>query len=93
VDILKKLQSRSEGTKKLILWLTVIVLAIIMIALWIPGFIKRAENFSQKGFGEQIEIPSFQQELEGVIEPELSPEIGEMLEDIIKQGEITDQEQ
>jgi len=63
MDIFKRLRTQPEYIRRIILWGTVIVLGLILGVWWIKRFSQRLENFSQKGFVEQLKIPDFREEL------------------------------
>ena len=56
MEDLKDIQKWPEKKRKIVLWAAVVLLAIVLLALWLPGFQERLKNFK----GQEIDLPDFQ---------------------------------
>lgn len=84
----KKLQSLPEKTRKVILWSTVIVLALILLVWWVNSIKNRIAEFRSDEFMEKLNLPSV--ELPEILE---FPEEGlQTIEQAIKELETNAQE-
>jgi hypothetical protein len=79
MNFLNKIRSLPEKKRKLILWVTVIVIALILLVIWIKFSKQRIESFNMEEFKEGLELPS----LEG---PEL-PSFEESMENLMNTNE------
>ncbi len=57
---LQKIRSLPEKTRKIILWVTVIVLALIMLKWWIGRIPKRFDNFQAGLFINRLNLPKIE---------------------------------
>jgi len=81
VNFLEKIRKQPENTKKLILWLIVIIIGIVLLFWWLRSIYYKISNFPKGEFIEQLNVPSFEEEMNNFSLPEL-PEIGEEMEKI-----------
>lgn len=75
-DFLAKLQNQPESTKKIILWLTVIVIGLVLIVIYVKHIQKTIANFNIEDLSRQLNLPSFGEQLKNLPELEM-PEINE----------------
>ncbi len=64
--IIKKLQNLPLTKKKSILLVIIIVVGLVLGSLWIKITKERLENLNTEELIERFEVPSFEQELEGI---------------------------
>ena len=79
MNFLNKIRNLPEKKRKIILWVTVIIVALILLVIWIRLSKQRVESFKVEEFKEGLELPS----LEG---PEL-PSFEESMESLINANE------
>jgi hypothetical protein len=60
MNFLNKIRSLPEKKRKLILWVTVIVIALILLVIWIKFSKQRIESFNMEEFKEGLELPSIE---------------------------------
>lgn len=70
-DFLAKLQNQPESTKKIILWLTVIVIGLALIVIYVKHIQKTIANFNIEDLSRQLNLPSFEEQLKDLPEPEM----------------------
>jgi len=75
-DFLTKLQNQPEPVKKLILWLTVIVIGIICVVFYIWHVQRTIANFNIEELKKQLNLPGFGEQLKNLPQPQM-PEISE----------------
>lgn len=64
MNILRRIQNQPEKTRKIILWLIVIIIGTGLLIWWIKNFQQRFESFKVKELKEELNLPSFEEELE-----------------------------
>ena len=85
MNILKKVQAQSLRTRKIILWLIVIILGVTLLIFWAKNFSQRLRNLDKAKFFQEIQMPSFGEELKGIEKPEIEGNLQE-LEELIKKA-------
>ena len=60
MDILNKLQNQPKHIKKIILWITVIIVALILGSWWIYSSYWKINNFKKEEFIKELELPKFE---------------------------------
>lgn len=85
---LKKLQNLPEKTRKVILWSTVVVLALILLVWWVNSIKNRVAEFRSDEFMEKLNLSSA--ELPEI--PEFPEEGLQTIEQTIKELETNAQE-
>jgi len=58
--LLEKIRSLPERTRKIILWVVLIILALIMLNWWFGRFSKKMDNLQAGQFIEQLKPPKFE---------------------------------
>jgi len=61
-----KIQSLSESTRKIILWLVMIIIGLGLFTFYIKSIQKRLKSFESERFKEELQLPSFEKELESL---------------------------
>jgi len=61
-----KIQSLSESTRKIILWLVTIIIGLGLFTFYIKSIRKRLKSFEPERFKEELQLPSFKKELESL---------------------------
>ncbi|PIR72105.1 MAG: hypothetical protein COU42_02525 [Candidatus Nealsonbacteria bacterium CG10_big_fil_rev_8_21_14_0_10_36_24] len=59
MDFLKKIQNQPERIRKMILWITVVVVALILASWWIYNSYWNLKNFKEEEFIKELELPKF----------------------------------
>lgn len=59
---LKDIQKWPEKKKKIVLWVVVVLVGLVLLCIWFPGFRERLKNFK----GSEIDLPDFQGQLENI---------------------------
>lgn len=62
-DFLKKLQKQPEHIRKIILWITVAIVALILGSYWIYNSYQKIKNFQTKEIIEEQWIKNLKQQL------------------------------
>ena len=57
MSFLEKIRELPEKTRKIILWVVLIILALIMLSWWIGRIPERLDNFRAGQFIEQLALP------------------------------------
>ena len=60
MNLLDKLRKQPIYIRKIILWITIIILGIILGYLWIYSSYKNIENFKKQNIMENIELPELE---------------------------------
>jgi len=63
MNILYKLQNLSEGKRKIILWLVVIIIGASLLTWYSKNIQQKFKNFQIEKFKEKFKLPSFQEEI------------------------------
>jgi polyferredoxin len=66
MNILKKLQSLPERTRKIILWITVIIISLGLLSWWVKNFQQKLKSFKTREFKKELKIPSLEKELKNL---------------------------
>ena len=61
-----RIQNLPESTRKIILWSIMIVMGLGLLAFYIKNTQQRLKNFELEQFKEELQLPSFEKELEGL---------------------------
>jgi hypothetical protein len=75
MNFLNKIRSLPEKKRKVILWVTVIVIALILLVVWIKFSKQRIESFNMEEFKEGLGLPS----LEGPELPSFEESMGNLM--------------
>lgn len=59
-----KIQNLSESTRKVILWSVMVLIGLSLFTLYIKNVQKRLEGLEIEKFKEELQLPSFEKELE-----------------------------
>ena len=57
---LRKLQGLSLGTRKIILWLIVVIIGVSLFFLWLKNIQKELGNFQSQGLIEELSLPKIE---------------------------------
>jgi uncharacterized protein HemX len=74
MNFLEKLQSLPEKTRKIILWLIVIVIGLGLLVWWIKNFQERLKTFKMEEVKKELNLPPFEEKLKELPKIEV-PEI------------------
>jgi len=92
MDILQKIQSQSERTRKLLFWLIIIGLGVAMLLFLVKRFNQRIERFPQGELKERISPPDLNEGLEQAPPLDFFQEISDIFEEAMKKEEATSSE-
>ena len=65
-SLITKIQSLSESTRKIILWLVMIIIGLGLFTFYIKNIQKRLKNFEPEKTKEELKLPSLKKELESL---------------------------
>ena len=60
MDFLKKLQNKPLHTRKLILWITIIILGLILAVLWTNSSYKKIQELKSQNVIEELNLPNLE---------------------------------
>lgn len=60
MDFLEKIQSLPEKKRKIILWLTVIIVSLALLTLWVRNFQQRIKSFEIEEFKTELKLPKLE---------------------------------
>jgi len=63
MNVLGKLQSLPEKTRKIILLVIIIIIGLVLLTFWIRNFQERLKSLKTEEFQKELNIPSFEEEL------------------------------
>jgi len=86
MDILKKIQNLPEQTRKIILWVIVILFGFVFTLAWVQGLKQRLEKAKEERVWEEFQPPQFEEQLKGLPKIEI-PEFPELTEEELKELE------
>ena len=66
MDSLQKIQNQPEGTRKIILWVMIMILAIVMLFFWVKRMQVRLQNVEFNSMGKNLDIEGLRNELKNV---------------------------
>ena len=66
MDSLQKIQNQPEGTRKIILWVLIMILAIVMLFFWVKRMQVRLQNVEFNSMGKNLDIEGLRNELKNV---------------------------
>ena len=91
--LLEKIQKQPESTRKIILWIAVIIIGLALFLFWLYITKVQIKNFQKGKFFENIGMPDFNQSMQNIPAVEL-PATGtpELSEQELKELEKTLQE-
>ena len=90
MNIVDKIRNLPESKRKVILWVIIIILAAGLLTWWVKNLQQRLKSFKTEELKEQLKLPSFKEELEGMPKleiPEISEEKLKELEEQLKEAE------
>jgi len=72
---LSKIQNLPERTRKIILWIAVVIIGLTLMSCWVYGLKKRLAEFRKENFPEEIlkGMPPFNSGLPDFSPPEIPP--------------------
>lgn len=57
MNILQKIQNLPEGKKKIILWMTVVIIGLALFSFWFGDLKRKINNFKMEGFKKEMNFP------------------------------------
>ncbi len=89
MSFLEKIRQKPEGTRKIILWAIVVIVAAILIIFWAFNLKQKIITFQKEDFLKKINLSEFQEKIKGLPELEIniSEEDKNKLEEEIKKLE------
>ena len=73
---IEKLQNKPENTKKIILWVTVIIVGLVLFFLWIINAKRSIQEFWKEDFFTNFNVSGFKEKMENLPKVEI-PKIDE----------------
>lgn len=86
ISFLKKIQNQPKHIRKIIFWVTIIIIGIILLLTWIQGVKTRIKEVEPRKMFEQLKPSTFGEDLENIPKIEL-PEFPEISEEEFKKLE------
>ena len=86
MNIIRKTQGLPKETRKIILWVVIIVLGFIFLFAWIQGLKQRLEIMREQRTFEQLKPPQFEEQMRNLPKVQI-PEFPEITEEQLKQLE------
>ncbi|MFC1630238.1 hypothetical protein ACFL06_01740 [Patescibacteria group bacterium] len=93
MSFIKKIQNQSEQTRKIIFWITIVIVAALLFFAWIFGVKQKFEQVRKDRLLQDLSQPKLQEQWENMPEfnmpefPELSEEELKLLEEELKKLE------
>jgi len=66
MSFLKKIQQQPEYVRKLILWITIIIVGLILMIFWVLFFLRKIKEFPKEEFVEKLNLPSLEAEIDKI---------------------------
>ena len=63
-SFLKKIQKQPENVRKLILWITVIIIGLILASLWLLNIFQKIQKFNKEDFEKALNLPTLQEKIQ-----------------------------
>ena len=95
MDFLDKLRKQPENVRKIILWVTVIIVGLILLTLWIINISQKIKKIEKEKVMEELNLPALKgslQELPQIELPEEAQEEFKKLDESIKALEKLEKE-
>jgi len=80
-SFLKKLQKQPRYIKKIILWSIVLIVGLVLLIWWIHSSAQKFREFKKEEFIEEINLPSFEEELKEFPKIEIPESLKKELEE------------
>ena len=79
MNFLKKIQNQPEGTRKIFLWIIIIILGFAFLFAWVQSLKQRLEGTQGQSIWEELKPPQFEEKVKNLPKIEIPefPEIGE----------------
>lgn len=68
---MQKIRQLPEWKKKVILWITIVVIGAGLLTLWVNNFIKKIQNISKEGFSKGIDTSSLKENIDKIQKPSI----------------------
>ncbi|HDZ54759.1 MAG TPA: hypothetical protein ENI19_00745 [Candidatus Nealsonbacteria bacterium] len=86
MNILARIQNQPKHIRKIIFWVTIVIIGIILLLTWIQGVKTRIKEVEPRKMFEQLKPSTFGEDLENIPKIEL-PEFPEISEEEFKKLE------
>lgn len=86
MNILARIQNQPKHIRKIIFWITIVIIGIILLLAWVQGVKTRIGGVEPRKMFEQLKPPTFGEDLENIPKIEL-PEFPEISEEEFKKLE------
>lgn len=79
MNFLKKIQNQPEGTRKIFLWIIIIILGFAFLFVWVQGLRQRLKGAQGQSVWEELRPPQFEEKVKNLPKIEIPgfPEISE----------------
>lgn len=72
MSFLDKLRNQPESTRKLILWVVVVIIGFGLTIWWINSSYRKIKEFSKEEVIDKMNLPAFEEELPEIEMPEIN---------------------
>jgi hypothetical protein len=84
IEFLKKIQEKSEPTRKVIFWFIMVFLAALFFGLWILSFQHKLISINRDRLGQEMNLPAIEEGFKNMPLPSFPKLDGKQLEELEK---------
>jgi len=91
VNILKKIQEKSEDERRIIFWILVIVIGLVLFGGWLVLIKHRLVNLNQGKLRQELRLPELEKQINDLPKPELNLGVDQLkqLEELFQKEAVT----
>ena len=91
MNILKKIQEKSEDERRLIFWILVIVIGFVLFGGWLAVVKHRLVNLNQGQLRQELKLPELEKQINDLPKPELNLGVDQLkqLEELFQKEAVT----
>ncbi|MCH8741407.1 hypothetical protein IH779_00715 [Patescibacteria group bacterium] len=83
MSFLKKIQNQPEGTRKIFLWIIIIILGFTFLFVWVQSLRQRLKGTQEQSVWKELRPPQFEEKIKNLPKIEV-PEFPEISEEELK---------
>ncbi|MDP2926705.1 MAG: hypothetical protein Q8N65_01020 [bacterium] len=91
MNILKKIQEKSEDERRIIFWILVIVIGFVLFGGWLAVVKHRLVNLNQGQLRQELKLPELEKQINDLPKPELNLGVDQLkqLEELFQKEAVT----